>query len=268
MMRILTFAAIVWAALTGLAAAETLRLAITTSVQNSGLADRLFPALEAATGLRVDLVVVGTGQALRLGRAGDVDAVLVHSRAAEEAFVAQGFATHRREIMFNDFVLIGPKDDPAGIAGADNAPAALAAIATARQPFVSRGDDSGTHRKEIEIWGMTGAPPPSGRWYNEAGAGMGATLNIAAGLGAYVLSDHASWLNFGNKAGLTMLFSGDPLLVNQYAYLPVNPARHPHVNAQAAARVETWLTGPRARALIDGYRLAGEQLFTFNASAQ
>ena len=250
--------------LAGAAWAETLRMAVTTSFHNSGLSDVLLPAIERDTGLEVQLLVVGTGQALRLGRAGDVDAILVHSRAAEEAFVADGFASHRREIMYNDFVLVGPADDPAGIVGAASAGEALRRIASARAPFVSRGDDSGTHKMERALWAGVDHVP-EGTWYKDVGAGMGAALNTAAGLEAYVLSDRASWLNFGNKRGMALLFSGDPVLFNQYAYLPVSAAAHPHVAADAAARLETWLTSPEAAALIDGYKLEGERLFTFNA---
>lgn len=249
------------------AQAETLRMAVTTSFANSGLAEILLPEIAADTGIEVALLVVGTGQALRLGAAGDVDAVLVHDRAAEEEFVAAGHATHRREIMYNDYILVGPGTDPAGAAGAGSAAAALAAVAAAEAPFVSRGDDSGTHRAELALWDAAGIAP-EGAWYRPVGAGMGAALNTASGMGAYVLSDRASWLNFGNKGDLALLFEGDPALFNQYAYLPVDPARHPHVQAEAAARLEDWLTGPEAAALIDGYTIAGAQLFTFNATAE
>ena len=248
----------------GSASAETMRLAVTTSFENSGLADILLPQIAADTGIDIELIVVGTGQALRLGEAGDVDAVLVHSKAAEEAFVAAGNATHRREIMYNDFVIIGPGDDPAGIAQAGDAPEALARIATAQAPFVSRGDDSGTHKAELTLWNAAGIPT-EGDWYRPVGAGMGAALNTAVGMGAYVLSDRASWLKFGNKDGMSILFEGDPAMFNQYAYLPVNPARYDHIKAGAAARLEDWLVSERAEVLINGYRVADEQLFTFNA---
>ena len=248
------------------ASAETMRMAVTTSFDSSGLADVLLPAIREDTGIDLRLLVVGTGQALRLGAAGDVDAVLVHSRAAEEAFVAAGHAPHRREIMWNDFVLVGPADDPAGASAALDAVGALTAVAGARAPFVSRGDDSGTHLAERALWAAAGADPGRfGPWYREIGAGMGAALNAAAAMGAYTLSDRASWLNFGNREGLAVAFEGDPALFNQYAYLPVEPAKGPHVAAEAAARLEAWLTGPRARALIDGYRIGGEKVFTFNA---
>lgn len=248
------------------AQAETMRMAVTTSFNNSGLSAVLLPQIKADTGIDVRLLIVGTGQALRLGQAGDVDAILVHSKAAEEAFVAKGHGTHRREIMYNDFVVIGPAQDPAGVKAAADASTALQAIATAEADFVSRGDDSGTHKKEISLWQAADLMPDGfGPWYKPVGAGMGAALNTASGLNAYILSDRASWLNFGNKGGLAILFAGDPTLFNQYAYLPVNPARHPHVNASAAAKLETWLTSETARSLINSYQIEGETLFTFNA---
>lgn len=263
MKRTLPGAFLVWMIAT-LAHADQMRMAVTTSFYNSGLADVLLPEIEADIGLEVQLLVVGTGQALRLGEAGDVDAILVHSRAAEEAFVAAGHGTHRREIMYNDFVFVGPRTDPAGIAQVTNARQVLVAIAKAEALFVSRGDDSGTHKKELSLW-SDATTDPTGSWYRSVGAGMGAALNIAAGLDAYVLSDRASWLNFGNKRDLALLFAGDPVLFNQYAYLPVNADRHPHVKAGMAVKLEAWLTSPRAQALIDGYQIAGETLFTFNA---
>ena len=246
--------------------AETLRMAVTTSFHNSGLAEVLLPEIENDIGLEVQLLVVGTGQALRLGRAGDVDAVLVHSRAAEDAFVEAGYATHRRDIMFNDFILVGPGDDPANVAKASNASDALALAATVEAPFVSRGDDSGTHQRELDLWaGANLSPEAFGRWYNSVGAGMGAALNTASGLNAYILTDRASWLNFGNPGDLVALFEGDPALFNQYGFLPVNPALHRHVKADAARALEAWLTSNRAAELINGYEVAGQRLFTFNA---
>lgn len=245
--------------------AETLRMAVTTSFANSGLADVLLPAIRAETGITVQLLVVGTGQALRLAGAGDVDAVLAHARAAEEELVTDGHATHRREIMYNDFVIIGPADDPAGIAQADTAAAALVQIAEGARAFVSRGDNSGTHLQELALWQAAGIEP-QGRWYRATGSGMGAALNFAVATGGYILSDRATWLSFGNKGDLAILFEGDPALFNQYAYLPVNPARHPHVNAAASERLEAWLTSDRARDLIDGFSIAGTQPFTFNAT--
>lgn len=255
--------ALIWAQA---AMAETMRLAVTTSFENSGLADVLLPAIQQDLGLEVQLLVVGTGQALRLGERGDVDAVLVHSRKAEEAFVAAGHATHRREIMYNDFVLIGPSADGADIADAGSAADALTRIAQAQAPFVSRGDDSGTHKAELALWsGAQLDPQTFGPWYRGVGAGMGAALNTASGMGAYVLSDRASWLKFGNKGDLALLYSGDPALFNQYAYLPVNPDKSDQLKHAAALQLEGWLTSARAADLINGYRVNGQALFFFNA---
>jgi tungstate transport system substrate-binding protein len=263
------FVAGLFALMACVAQAETLKLAVTTSFNNSGLSEILLPQIKADTGIDVQLLIVGTGQALKLGEAGDVDAILVHSRQAEVAFVAAGFGTHRRDIMYNDFVLIGPEDDPASIATAATATDALNRIARTQRPFVSRGDDSGTHRMELSLWQSAGQNPDAfGGWYRAVGAGMGASLNTAVGLGAYILSDRASWLRFDNKRDLALLFAGDPVLFNQYAYVPVNPDRHAHVNADAANRLEDWLVSDKAGSLIDSYRLGGERLFTFNAEKE
>ena len=245
--------------------AETLRMAVTTSFYNSGLSEVLLPEIKSDLGLEIQLIVVGTGQALRLGEAGDVDAILVHARAAEDLFIGAGYGTHRREIMYNDFVFIGPSDDPAGIREASSAAGALLGIAKATAPFVSRGDDSGTHKKEQNLWSEAGVSI-EGDWYRAVGAGMGATLNVASGMNAYVFSDRASWLNFGNKGALDLLYSGDPSLFNQYAYIPVNPARWPHVQKDLALALEEWLASENAAELINGYTINGEHLFTFNAT--
>jgi tungstate transport system substrate-binding protein len=247
------------------AGADSLKLAVTTSFHNSGLSDILVPAIKEDIDVDVQLLVVGTGQALRLGEAGDVDAILVHSRGAEEAFVASGFGTHRREIMYNDFVIVGPIDDPAMITDSTTAADALTLIAAAQAPFVSRGDDSGTHKKELSLWDAAGVVR-AGDWYRAVGAGMGAALNTAVAMDAYILADRASWFNFGNKADLALLFAGDPALFNQYAYIPVNPDLHNHVKADVATALEDWLTSDRAKALINGYIINGETLFTFNAT--
>jgi tungstate transport system substrate-binding protein len=246
------------------AAAETLRLAVTTSFANSGLAEVLLPALEADTGVHVDMVVVGTGQALNLGEAGDVDAVLVHARAAEDKFVADGHAPYRRQLMYNDFVLIGPSADPEGVAASASAIDAFKALSSGTAPFVSRGDDSGTHLAELAQWKAAGVTP-QGDWYRPVGQGMGAALNTAAGMDAYILSDRATWLAFENKADLKLLYAGDPALFNQYAWLPVSGTKGDFVHPDIAQKVEDWLTGPRGKDLIDGFRVAGEQVFTFNA---
>ena len=244
--------------------AESLKIAVTTSFYNSGLSEILLPQIKADLDLDVELIVVGTGQALRLGEAGDVDAILVHARAAEEQFLAAGFGSHRREIMYNDFVVIGPKHDPAHVSEAGSAVDALQSIAAIKAAFVSRGDDSGTNKKELSLWAEADLTP-KGTWYRAAGSGMGATLNTASGMNAYVFADRASWLNFGNKGELALLFSGDPALFNQYAFIPVNPARWPHVRNDLALKLETWLTSEMAARLINSYTINGEHLFTFNA---
>lgn len=248
------------------AMAEPMKMAVTTSFENSGLSDVLLPKIKEDLDIDLQLLVVGTGQAIRLGEAGDVDAILVHARNAEEAFVQGGYGTHRREIMYNDFVLVGPSADPAGISDDASAAEAMQDIADAEAPFVSRGDDSGTHKAELAQWQAADLDATTfGPWYNAVGAGMGAALNTASGLNAYILADRASWLKFGNKGDLKLLYSGDPSLFNQYAYLPVNPEMHPHVREDLAMKLENWLVSDTAQALIDGYTIAGEALFVFNA---
>lgn len=249
-----------------LAQAEVMKMAVTTSFANSGLSDVLLPQVKADTGLDVQLLIVGTGQALKLGAEGDVDSVLVHAKAAEEAFVAAGHGTHRRKIMYNDFIIVGPSDDPAKLDNVTNVADALTLIAQAQVPFVSRGDDSGTHKKELSLWNMAGITP-EGAWYKAVGQGMGAALNTAAGMNAYIMTDRATWLKFGNKANLVVVFEEDPPLFNQYAYLPVNPANHPHINAKAAQVFEEWLVSDTARDLINAYQINGERLFYFNADS-
>lgn len=256
--------AAVFAALPLAVAAEEMKMAVTTSFANSGLAEVLLPVIKEDTGIDVQLLVVGTGQAIKLGEQGDVDAILVHAKAAEEAFLAAGYGTHRREIMYNDFVIIGPNADPAGAAKADKATGALGMIAAAQAPFVSRGDDSGTHKMELRLW-KAAEVTPEGDWYKSVGQGMGAALNTASGMNAYILADRASWLNFGNKGDLGIAFQGDPVLFNQYAYLPVNPEKHPHVKTQLVQTLEAWLVSDKAKALIEGYKIDGQQLFVFNA---
>ena len=255
-----------WAITHSTQAAE-IRVAVTTSFHNSGLSDLLLPRIESDLDLDVQLIVVGTGQALRLGRAGDVDAILVHSKLAEEKFVEEGYGTHRREIMYNDFVLVGPDSDPASTGTAASIIEALQTIAGIKPAFVSRGDDSGTHRKEEALWSQAGfdAATFDAGWYRAAGAGMGATLNTASGMNAYVLSDRASWLKFANKGELRLLFSGDSALFNQYAFLPVDPARHPHVKHTLALQLETWLTSETGQQMIAEYKINGEALFVPNA---
>lgn len=264
--RIAASAALVVASVASTAWAEEMKMAVTTSFHNSGLSDVLLPEIKKDLDIDLQLLVVGTGQALKLGQAGDVDAILVHSRKAEDAFIEGGYGPHRTEIMYNDFVVIGPKNDPARAATAQSAADALTKIATAEAKFVSRGDDSGTHKKELSLWASAGQDVASASgWYNAVGAGMGAALNTASGMNAYILSDRASWLNFANKGELALLYSGDPVLFNQYAYLPVSADRHPHVKTDLVEKLETWLTSDRAKALINDYKINGETLFVFNA---
>jgi len=238
-------------------------VASTTSTQNSGLFDTLIPQFEAATGIAVRIVAVGTGQALRIGCNGDADAVLVHAPAAEQAFVDQGCGVDRREVMFNDFVLIGPRADPANVAAADSAIDAFARIATEQAAFASRGDDSGTHKKELSIW-QAADIAPAGGWYRALGAGMGAALNTAAAMNAYVMSDRATWISFNNRQDLSIVYQGDPRLFNQYASVLVNPERHP-IQYDLAQVWHNWLVSSAGQAAIADYRLRGQALFTPNA---
>ncbi|WP_391480637.1 extracellular solute-binding protein [Nereida sp. NH-UV-3] len=238
----------------------------TTSTQNSGLFDTILPVFEAATGIEVRVVAVGTGQALRNAQNGDGDVLLVHAKAAEQAFVDAGYGLPRHDVMYNDFVLIGPKDDPAGIRGTRSAAKALARIAAQKAPFASRGDDSGTHKAEMRMWGALDPTDASGTWYRETGSGMGATLNTGIAMGAYVLSDRATWLAFGNKADHDVLVEGDPAMFNQYGVIVVDPARHPHVKVAEAQRFADWLTQDEGQSAIAAFTVAGTQLFYPNAT--
>ncbi len=241
----------------------------TTSTENSGLLDEILPHFTKATGISVRVIAVGTGQALRNGRRGDADVLLVHARELEDAFVAEGHGSERRDVMYNDFVVVGPPDDPAGVVGAASAPDAFRRIAAAEAPFASRGDDSGTHLKERRIWALadTDPAPASGRWYLETGSGMGATLNTAVGRGAYALTDRGTWLSFRNKGSHRIVFEGDPPLHNPYGVILVNPERHPHVREADARTFIDWLTGPDGQAAIGAFRLEGEPLFFPNPAA-
>jgi tungstate transport system substrate-binding protein len=238
-------------------------LASTTSTEQSGLFGHLLQLFQAETGIAVRVVAVGTGQALRLGEKGDADALLVHDRAGEDKFAADGFGLDRRDVMYNDFVLVGPVADPAGAKGQAGVKAALQRIAAAKAPFASRGDDSGTHRLELRLWKETGidVKAASGQWYRETGSGMGPTLNTAAGLDAYALTDRGTWANFANRRGLAVLVEGDPVLFNPYGSIRVNPARHPHVKADLAQAWHEWLTGPKGQAAIAAFRIKGEPVF-------
>jgi tungstate transport system substrate-binding protein len=241
-------------------------MASTTSTEQSGLFAHLLPAFRQASGIELRVVAVGTGQALDMARRGDADVVFVHDRAAEEKFVADGYATQRRNVMYNDFVLIGPKADPAGAQGSDIA-AALRKLAPTAQPFVSRGDKSGTHAAELRLWKSAavdlGSARPAG--YKECGCGMGPALNMAAATGAYLLADRGTWLNFRNRGGLAILVEGDRSLFNQYGVMVVNPARHPHVKAALAQQFADWVVSPAGQQAIASYRIGGEALFFPNA---
>ena len=241
----------------------------TTSTQNSGLFDEILPEFETKTGIEVRVVAVGTGQALRNAQNGDGDVLLVHSKSAEEAFVADGFGSVRHDVMYNDFVLVGPSSDPARISQLDSIGAALTAISSSKSRFASRGDDSGTHKAELKLWDENGLNPASasGTWYIETGSGMGATLNIASGMGAYTLTDRATWIAFDNKQDLSLLFEGDEQLFNQYGVIPVNPDVHTHVKSQAANSFVEWLIGTEGQTAIENYQLSGQQLFFPNAES-
>ena len=246
---------------TNVGAQETLVLASTTSTEQSGLFGWILPRFEAASGIRVKVVAVGTGQALEIGRRGDADVLLVHDRAGEDKFVADGWGAYRKDVMYNDFVLVGPQSDPAGVRGAKNIVAALLAIDKGRQGFISRGDKSGTHAAEIRLWQEAAVDPRQNPGYKQAGSGMGPTLNMAAALDAYTLADRATWGAFKNRRQLDLLFAGDPQLFNPYGVIPVNPARHPHVQARAAEQFVSWLTGPAGREAIAAFRADGQQVF-------
>ncbi len=249
------------------AQSSTITIAVTTSFENSGLANMLLPQLLEDTGLEVRLVVVGTGQALKLGENGDVDVVLVHAKQAELAFIEAGHGTERIEVMYNDFILVGPADDPAGIRSVTKVTEALSLIASSQSLFSSRGDDSGTHKKEISLWALADidAENIESDWYRSTGSGMGATLNMAAASNSYTLTDRGTWINFSNKQELELLFEDDPPLHNQYSILLINTERHPHINAEGARTFADWMTSEQGQQVIGGYRLQGEQLFQPNA---
>ncbi len=251
------------AAATAAGAERFITVASTTSTENSGLFARILPQFRAHSGIEVRVIAVGTGQAIRMARNGDADVLFVHHRPSEDAFVAQGFGVDRHEVMYNDFVLVGPAADPAGIGGLRDAGVALAAIAAGGYPFVSRGDDSGTHKRERALWQAAGVDPvpASGTWYRELGSGMGATLNAAAAKSAYTLSDRGTWLSFANKAGLTVLVEGDPRLLNPYGVILVDPARFAHVKAGDGQAFIDWLLSAAGQRAIADYRVGGEQLF-------
>ena len=249
------------------AAERFITVASTTSTENSGLFRYLLPLFQHDTGIEARVVAVGTGQAMTLAQRGDADVLLVHHKPSEEQFVAGGFGVTRYDVMYNDFVLVGPQTDPAGVKGTTDVAAALAQIAARRAVFVSRGDDSGTHKLELSLWQTIGVDvaAASGTWYRETGAGMGGTLNIASGLEAYALTDRGTWLSFKNRGKLAMLVEGDSRLFNQYGVILVNPAKHKHIKAKDGQAFIDWLLSDRGQQAIAAFRLEGEQAFFPNA---
>ncbi|WP_370870262.1 substrate-binding domain-containing protein [Hydrogenophaga sp.] len=247
------------------AMAQSIVVASTTSTEQSGLFSYLLPEFKNASGIDVKVVALGTGQAIDMARRGDADVLFVHDKVAEEKFVADGFAAKRQEVMYNDFVLIGPKADPAATKGSDIV-AAMKKVATVNAPFISRGDKSGTHAAELRFWKMTDTDANKGTGYKECGCGMGPALNIASSAGGYVLADRGTWLNFKNRADLVVLVEGDRRLFNQYGVMLVSAAKHPQVKTADGQKFVDWVTGPAGQAVIAGYKIGGEQLFFPNAS--
>ncbi len=249
----------------GAAHAQSITMASTTSTEQSGLFGYLLPEFKKASGLDVKVVALGTGQALDTARRGDADVLFVHDQVAEEKFVADGWGVKRHPVMYNDFILVGPQNDPAGVKGKDIVEA-LKKLAAGNGDFVSRGDKSGTHAAELRYWKLAGADAAKGSGYKECGCGMGPALNIAASSGAYALADRGTWLNFKNRADLAVLVEGDTRLFNQYGVMVVNPARHPHVKAQDAQKFVDWVVSPAGQTAIANYKIGGEQLFFPNAA--
>ena len=243
--------------------ADSITIASTTSTENSGLLEWLLPVFEEDSGVHTKVVAVGTGQAIRLARNGDADALLVHHRPSEESLVADGVGIERVPVMHNDFVLVGPSRDPANIHDLDDVAEAMTRISAGAQLFASRGDNSGTHEKELELWRAAGIDPISldSEWYRETGSGQGATLNIASGIDAYSLSDRATWMNFGNKGDLQILIEGDARLHNPYSVILINPAKYPHVNAAGGQAFVDWLVSNKGQRLIAEFRIDGRQVF-------
>ena len=243
-------------------------VASTTSTEQSGLFAHLLPAFTQKTGIGVRVVALGTGQALDTARRGDADVVFVHDRVAEDKFVADGWGIDRRDVMYNDFVIIGPKADPAKVAGSKDVAKAMKAIAAAQAPFVSRGDKSGTHAAELRYWKDAGVDlaTQKGSWYRETGSGMGPSLNTASSMNAYLLADRGTWLNFKNRGDLAIVVEGDQKLFNPYGVMLVNPAKHPHVKKADGLAFIDWLTSPEGQAVISSYKIGGEQLFFASAA--
>lgn len=255
--------------LAGNAQDKTIVMASTTSTEQSGLFAHLLPAFTKATGITVRVVALGTGQALDTGRRGDADVLFVHDKAAEEKFIAEGWGLPRRDVMYNDFIVVGPTSDPAGTRGRDVVEA-FRKLAASNAQFISRGDRSGTHTAELRIWKMAGIETPETKvpGYKSCGCGMGPALNIASSAGAYVLADRGTWLSFKNRGDLGILVEGDQRLFNQYGVIVVNPARHPHVKKDLAQAFADWVVSPAGQATIADYKIDGQQLFFPNAKAQ
>jgi tungstate transport system substrate-binding protein len=266
---VLAFAAIIVVAAPALAQDKSIVVASTTSTQDSGLFGHILPLFKAKTGIDAKVVAQGTGQALDTGRRGDADVVFVHAKAQEEKFVADGAGVKRNPVMYNDFVLIGPKSDPAGIKGMTDVAEALKAIKAKSAPFISRGDRSGTHIAELDLWKAAGIDigKDKGPWYKEIGQGMGAALNTASAANAYVLADRGTWLSFKNRGDLDILLAGDKRMFNQYGVILVNPAKHPHVKQELGQAFIDWLVSPEGQKAIADYKIEGQQLFFPNANA-
>ncbi|WGS21573.1 MULTISPECIES: substrate-binding domain-containing protein [unclassified Bradyrhizobium] len=264
---VILLATLAWCSPAG-AQDRTIIVASTTSTEQSGLFGYLLPQFTKASGIGVKVVAVGTGQALDIGRRGDADVVFVHDRPAEDKFMSEGQGVKRFDVMYNDFVIVGPKADPAHIAGDKDVADALRKIAAATAPFISRGDRSGTYEAELRLWKDAGIDlaAAKGSWYREIGQGMGPALNMAASSNSYVLSDRGTWLSFKNRGELTILTEGDRRLFNQYGVMLVNPAKHPNVKAQDGQAFIDWLISPAGQTTIAGYKVGGEQLFFPNAS--
>jgi tungstate transport system substrate-binding protein len=260
-------AAVLFAA-TAFAQNRSIVVASTTSTQDSGLFGHILPLFKARTGIDVKVVAQGTGQALDTGRRGDADVVFVHAKAAEEKFLAEGFGVRRYPVMYNDFVLIGPNSDPAGIKGSKDIVAALEALSEKRLPFISRGDRSGTHLAELDLWKLAGIDLAKDKrpWYKEIGQGMGAALNIASASNAYVLSDRGTWLSFRNRGELVIVVEGDKRLFNQYGVMLVNPQKHPSVKKELGQQFINWLVSSEGQKAIADYKINGQQLFYPNAN--
>jgi tungstate transport system substrate-binding protein len=242
---------------------KSITVSSTTSTEQSGLFGHILPEFTKKTGIKVRVVALGTGQALDVGRRGDADVVFVHDRPAEDKFVAEGFGVGRRDVMYNDFVVVGPKGDPAKIGGGKDVAVAFAKVAAAQAPFVSRGDKSGTHAAELRYWKDAGIDlaTQKGPWYRETGAGMGPALNTASSMNAYILADRGTWLSFKNRGELVVLVEGDPRLFNPYGVMLVNPEKHPHVKKAEGQAFIDWLVSPEGQAAIASYKIGGEQLF-------